>query len=84
MDSLLLIILVVLNLLQKRHKVPNGPHSLLAQASSGGGPLKREEVCNIAVASAFVSQTKHFPVNMVPYLPDEFEHGENNLNLNLK
>ncbi len=33
------------------------------------GPLKREEICNVAVASAFVSQTKHFPIDIVPYLP---------------
>ena len=32
--------------------------------------LKREEICNVAVASAsaFVSQTKHFPIDIVPYL----------------
>jgi hypothetical protein len=28
----------------------------------------------VAVASAFVSQTKHFPLDIVPYTPaDEFE-----------
>lgn len=41
-------------------------------------PLKREERCNVAVASAFVSQTKHFPISVIPYLPaDEFDTGEN-------
>ena len=43
------------------------------------GSLKREEICNVAVASAFVSQKKHFPVNIVPYLPeDEFYQGNFN------
>jgi len=32
-------------------------------------PLGREENCNVAVASCFVSNTKHFPVNFNPYLP---------------
>lgn len=41
------------------------------------GSLKREERCNVAVASAFVSQSKHFPINIVPYLPaDEFDSGD--------
>lgn len=41
------------------------------------GTLKREEICNVAVASAFVSQTKHFPIDIVPYLPaGEFENGK--------
>ncbi|MFQ5754184.1 MAG: transposase [bacterium] len=41
------------------------------------GPLKREEICNVAVASAFVSQTKHFPIDIIPYLPaDEFKDGK--------
>lgn len=31
--------------------------------------LGREENCNVAVASCFVSGTKHFPVNFKPYLP---------------
>lgn len=43
------------------------------------GPLKREEVCNVAVASCFVSKTKHFPIDIVPYLPeDEFTCGKDN------
>ncbi|MCP4254578.1 MAG: transposase [Candidatus Scalindua sp.] len=43
------------------------------------GSLKREEICNVAVASAFVSQTKHFPIDIVPYLPaGEFKNGKNN------
>ncbi|MBL7071006.1 MAG: IS701 family transposase [Candidatus Omnitrophica bacterium] len=32
-------------------------------------PLGREENCNVAVASCFVSDTKHFPVSSAPYLP---------------
>ena len=41
------------------------------------GSLKREEICNVAVASAFVSQTKHFPIDIVPYLPaGEFKNGK--------
>jgi len=40
------------------------------------GSLK-EEICNVAVASAFVSQTKHFPIDIVPYLPaGEFKNGK--------
>ncbi len=40
-------------------------------------PLKREETCNVAVASAFVSQTKHFPFDIISYIPaDEFKEGE--------
>lgn len=34
-------------------------------------PLGREENCNVAVASCFVSNTKHFPVDFAPYLPLE-------------
>ena len=34
------------------------------------GPLKRNEVCNVAVASCFVSKTKHFPIDVIPYLPE--------------
>ncbi len=42
------------------------------------GSLKREEICNVAVVSAFVSQTKHFPTDIVPYLPaGEFKNGKN-------
>lgn len=33
------------------------------------GALGRSENCNIAVASCFVSSTKHFPVNFRSYLP---------------
>lgn len=32
-------------------------------------PLGKEENCNVAVASCFVSNTKHFPVNLRSYLP---------------
>ena len=43
------------------------------------GPLKREEVCNVGVCVAFVSKTKHFPIDIVPYLPaNEFPGGKNN------
>lgn len=39
--------------------------------------LKREEVCNVAVASAFSSQTKYFPVNLKFYSPaKEFRFGK--------
>lgn len=41
------------------------------------GPLKREEVCNVVVASAFCSQTKSFPINLKFYKPEaEFKHGK--------
>lgn len=41
------------------------------------GALKREEVCNVGVGIAFVSKAKHFPIDIVPYLPsDEFLLGE--------
>ncbi len=33
------------------------------------GALGREENCNVAVASCFVSQSKHFPVDFKSYLP---------------
>jgi hypothetical protein len=33
------------------------------------GSLGREENCNVAVASCFVSNTKHFPVDFKSYLP---------------
>ena len=43
------------------------------------GPLKREEVCNVGVCVSFVSKTKHFPIDIVPYLPaDEFPGGKSN------
>lgn len=43
------------------------------------GPLKKEEVCNVGVAIAFVSPAKHFPLDTVPYLPaSEFPGGESN------
>ncbi len=33
----------------------------------------------MAVASAFVSQTKHFPIDIIPYIPaDEFKDGKDN------
>ena len=43
------------------------------------GPLKREEVCNVGVGAVFASQAKHFPVDIIPYLPaSEFPRGKNN------
>jgi SRSO17 transposase len=43
------------------------------------GPLKREEVCNVGVGAVFVSQAKHFPIDIIPYLPaSEFPRGKNN------
>lgn len=43
------------------------------------GPLKREEVCNVGVAAVFVSPSKHFPIDIIPYLPaSEFPRGKNN------
>ena len=43
------------------------------------GPLKREEVCNVGVGIAFVSPAKHFPIDIIPYLPtSEFPGGESN------
>ena len=35
------------------------------------GTLGRQENCNVAVASCFVSNAKHFPVNFKPYIPVE-------------
>ncbi|MBE7445312.1 MAG: transposase [Planctomycetia bacterium] len=43
------------------------------------GPVKREEVCNVGVGAAFVSQAKHFPVDIIPYLPaSEFPREKSN------
>ena len=43
------------------------------------GPLKREEVCNVGVGAVFVSPSKHFPIDIIPYLPaNEFHRGKNN------
>ncbi len=43
------------------------------------GPLKRKEVCNVGVGAAFVSPSKHFPIDIIPYLPaKEFPRGKNN------
>ena len=40
-------------------------------------PLKREEVCNVTVASAFCSVTKSFPINLKFYKPEqEFSLGK--------
>ncbi len=35
------------------------------------GTLGRQENCNVAVASCFVSNAKHFPLNFKPYIPIE-------------
>jgi len=43
------------------------------------GSLKREEVCNAGAGAVFVSQAKHFPTGIIPYLPaSEFPGGKNN------
>lgn len=34
-------------------------------------PLKGQANCNVAVASAFVSDSKHFPVDFCPYIPED-------------
>lgn len=34
-------------------------------------PLKREENCNVAVASCFVSESKHFPIEFKSYIPED-------------
>ncbi len=41
------------------------------------GALGREENCNVAVASCFVSPAKHFPVDFKPYLPITTPNPEN-------
>jgi len=57
------------------------PH---AKATEGAhrqycGVLGREEICNVAVFSAFCSKSKHFPINFKSYLPEqEFFRGKNN------
>lgn len=35
------------------------------------GSLDRNENCNVAVASCFVSNSKHFPVNFKSYIPED-------------
>ncbi|MFH1776246.1 MAG: transposase [Candidatus Omnitrophota bacterium] len=47
-----------------------------AKATAGAkrqhcGVLNREEICNVAVFSAFASKTKRFPINLKSYLPAE-------------
>jgi hypothetical protein len=34
------------------------------------GSLKREEICNVAVASSFSSKAKHFPISLKSYMPE--------------
>lgn len=63
------------------------PH---ARATEGAhrqycGVLGREEICNVAVFSAFCSQTKRFPINLKSYLPEkEFFRGKNDLDFKSK
>ncbi len=78
---------VRLNILQNQpttRATPNGvfaiddtacpkPH---AQNTEGAqfqycGSLGREENCNVAVASCFVSESKHFPINFKSYIPEQ-------------
>jgi hypothetical protein len=35
------------------------------------GPSRAQENCNVAVASCFVSQKKHFPINFKSYVPED-------------
>ena len=35
------------------------------------GPLGRDENCNVAVASCFVSNAKHFPIEFKSYIPED-------------
>ncbi len=58
-DLLILTTLDALNHLHKILKVPNGNTVNLLKCRSG---------CNVAAASAFVSQTKRFPTYIVPSL----------------
>lgn len=49
------------------------------------GTLGREEVCNVAVFSAFASKAKRFPINFKSYLPaEEFLFGKEDLNFKSK
>lgn len=41
------------------------------------GSLGRKENCNIAVASCFVSNSKHFPINFKSYIPIQGQPPEN-------
>jgi SRSO17 transposase len=41
------------------------------------GSLGREENCNVAVASCFVSSAKHFPINFKSYIPIQGQPPEN-------
>ena len=41
------------------------------------GTLGRQENCNVAVASCFVSPSKHFPVNFKSYIPVQGQPPEN-------
>lgn len=63
------------------------PH---AKATEGArlqhcGVLNREEICNVAVFSAFASKTKRFPINFKSYLPaEEFLFGKEDRNFKSK
>lgn len=48
------------------------PHALKTQGAKFQycGSLGREENCNVAVASCFVSESKHCPLNFKSYIPD--------------
>ena len=37
-------------------------------------PARKEENCNVAVASCFVSSSKHFPINFKSYIPEDQLH----------
>lgn len=49
------------------------------------GVLNREEICNVAVFSAFASKTKRFPINFKSYLPaEEFSFGKEDVKFKSK
>lgn len=78
---------VRLNILQNQpttRATPNGVFAIddtgcpkpYAQKTEGAqyqhcGSLDRNENCNVAVASCFVSNAKHFPVNFKSYIPED-------------
>ena len=35
------------------------------------GSLKRPAICNVVVGAAFVSKAKHFPLDIIPYIPSK-------------
>ena len=55
------------------------PHAKATQGAHWQycGVLGRDEICNVAVFSAFCFQSKHFPIEFKSYLPDkEFRLGK--------